>query len=129
MIKQIFKLVLWAVLPTIMLTGCYYDTEEELYPDSVNATCDTSNVRYSVEVKAVFDARCNSCHAGVNASANIRLDNYADIKAYIDATGGKLVSSILQDGNASAMPQGQPKISDCEINKVSIWVNNSYPEN
>ena len=129
MIKQVFKVVLWAVLPSLFLTSCYYDTEEELYPDSVNATCDTSNVRYSVEVKAVLDARCNSCHAGVNASANIRLDTYTDVKSYIDNTGGKLVSSIVQDGNASAMPQGQPKISDCEINTIKKWVNSGYPEN
>jgi hypothetical protein len=40
-----------------------------------------------------------------------------------------LVSSIVQDGNASAMPQGQPKLSDCDIGKVKKWVNAGYPEN
>ncbi|MEZ5171997.1 MAG: hypothetical protein R2850_00395 [Bacteroidia bacterium] len=117
------------LLAMLALQGCFYDVEEELYPDSGNTSCDTSNVRYSLEVSQVFNARCNSCHSGVNASGNIRLDTYQDIKQYVDNTGGRLMSSILQDGNASPMPQGQPKIADCEISQIQIWINNNYPEN
>jgi mono/diheme cytochrome c family protein len=111
------------------LSSCYYDKEEELYPDANAAGCDTSNVKYSVEVKAIFDSKCVSCHSGVNPSGNIRLESYQEVKTYIDATNTKLVSSIVQDGNASAMPQGQPKLSDCDIGKIKIWVNAGYPEN
>jgi hypothetical protein len=117
------------ILVTISFSSCYYDKEEELYPDQIAIGCDTSNVRYSVEIKAIFDAKCNSCHAGVNASGNIRLETYQNVKTYIDASGPRLVSSIAQDGNASAMPQGQPKLPDCDIDKVKIWVNAGYPEN
>jgi len=132
MIKRVFSFFSLSTIAIaiVSLSGCYYDVEEELYPDSQMPTaCDTNNVRYSVEVKNVFDARCNSCHAGVNASAGIRLDNHADIKTYLDQTGSTLVSSIEQDGNASSMPQGQPRIPDCEINQVKIWIANGYPEN
>ena len=132
MIKKAFSFfnLSATAIAIVCLSGCYYDVEEELYPDSQLPTaCDTSNVRYAVEVKNVFDARCNSCHTGVNASAGIRLDNHADIKTYLDQTGSRLLSSIEQDGNASSMPQGQPKIPDCEISQVKIWIANGYPEN
>ncbi len=132
MIKKTFKyLSLVALFSAILsFSGCYYDVEEELYPDSQLPTaCDTSNVRYSIEVKNVLDSRCNSCHAGVNASGGIRLDSYLEVKTYLDQTGTTLVSSIEQDGNASSMPQGQPRIPDCEINQIKIWIANGYPEN
>jgi mono/diheme cytochrome c family protein len=121
--------LLSSLIVLLVFSSCYYDKEEELYPDAIAAGCDTSNVRYSVEIKAIFDSRCVSCHSGVNPSGNIRLDSYQEVKTYIDATNTKLVSSIVQDGNASAMPQGQPKLSDCDIGKIKIWVNAGYPEN
>ncbi|MEX1188781.1 MAG: hypothetical protein WED33_05940 [Bacteroidia bacterium] len=134
MIREVFSVfvLLVGLSAIVSLSGCYYDVEEELYPDSQNPqTCDTSNVRYAVEVKTILDARCNStsCHGGVSAPSGIRLDNYADIKTYIDQIGSRLLSSIEQNGNASSMPQGQPRIPDCDINQIRIWINSGYPEN
>jgi hypothetical protein len=114
----------------LSLTGCYYDTEEELYPDSgTPTTCDTTTVRYSVEVKSILDSKCNTCHGGASASAGIRLDTYADTKAYLDAQKVRFVSSVVQDGVASVMPKGGAKLIDCDINKLKAWINAGYPEN
>jgi uncharacterized membrane protein len=113
----------------ISLNGCYYDVEEELYPNSSSLACDTSNVRYSVEVKGILDTRCNGCHSGANPSANIQLGTYAGVKSYLDASSARFLSSINQDGNASSMPQNQPRIPNCEISKISIWIAAGYPEN
>ena len=132
MIKSTFGFICTAILIAAItsLSGCYYDVEEELYPpQSGSSQCDTTDVRYSTQVTDILNLRCNGCHGGASASAGIRLDNHNDIKNYLDQTGTKLVSSIEQDGNASAMPQGQPRIPDCEINQIKIWVANGYPEN
>jgi hypothetical protein len=125
------KKTLFATMAVLLaLQSCYYDVEEELYPGNGDPTaCDTSNVRYSVEVTQIFNSRCNSCHSGVNASAGIRLDSYQEIKSYLDINGSRLISSIKQDGNASSMPQGQPPIPACEILQIETWFNNNYPEN
>lgn len=132
MIVKVFGLLSLVLTIAVLVTfsGCYYDVEEELYPpQSGSSPCDTSDVRYSVQVSAILDLRCNGCHGGPNASAGIRLDNYSDIKNYIEQTGTTFVSSIEQDGSASAMPQGQPRIPDCEINQIKFWVASGYPEN
>jgi hypothetical protein len=125
------KLTLLASLILIFsLQSCYYDVEEELYPDIKSpGECDTTDVRYSVDIIQIFNSRCNSCHSGVNASAGIRLDSYQEVKSYLDLNGSRLISSIKQDGNASPMPQGQPPIPPCEILKIETWFNNNYPEN
>lgn len=113
-------------------SGCYYDTEEELYPDSgKTTTCDTTNVRYSVEVKTILDAKCNStiCHGGSDNPSGIPLDNYANVKAYLDVEKAQFISSIVQDGNASNMPKNASKLVDCDINMIKNWINKGYPEN
>jgi len=125
---RFFKVILGITI-TISLNSCYYDVEEELYPDSLSPACDTSNVKYSIDVKGILDLRCNGCHAGANPSANIQLGTYVGVKSYVDANSERFLSSIKQDGNASSMPQNQPRIPDCEISKISIWAAAGYPEN
>jgi hypothetical protein len=121
--------LLSSLIVLLVFSSCYYDKEEELYPDSIAAGCDTSNVRYSVEVKTIFDSKCISCHSGVNPSGGISFNTYQDVKTYLDASSTRLISSIVRDGNASEMPQGQPKLADCDIGKIKKWVNAGYPEN
>jgi cytochrome c553 len=116
----------------IGLSGCYYDTEEELYPDKgKTTTCDTTNARYAVEVKAILDSKCNcaACHGGASNPSGIPLDNYAGVKAYLDFDKAQFISSIVQDGNASNMPKGTSKLVDCDINMIKAWINKGYPEN
>jgi hypothetical protein len=114
------------------LSGCYYDTEEELYPDQgKTTTCDTTNSRYSVEVKAILDSKCNSaaCHGGASNPSGIPLDSYTNLKAYLDFDKAQFISSIVHDGNASNMPKGSTKLVDCDINMIKSWINKGYPEN
>lgn len=126
------KSLLAALLVGISLSGCYYDTEEELYPDNGNSTtCDTTNVLYSSTVEAILDAKCNSsaCHGGTNNPSGIPLDTFPAVKAYLDFDAARFVSSIVQDGNASNMPKGDAKMSDCNINSIKAWINKGYPNN
>ena len=132
MVKMKLKSLFAALLVGISLSGCYYDTEEELYPDNGNSnTCDTTNVLYSTTVKSILDAKCNSaaCHGGTSNPSGIPLDNYAGVKAYLDADKATFISSIIQDGNASNMPKGDAKMSDCNNNSIKAWINKGYPNN
>ena len=116
----------------IGLTGCYYDTEEELYPDSGSTTCDTVSVSYATDIVPIISAKCSTpgCHAGVNAAAGIPLETYVGVKEYLDADKARFISSIIWDGNASNMPKGSStKISDCNINTIRAWINAGYPNN
>ena len=117
---------------SISLTSCYYDTEEELYPDSGTVVCDTTSVSYTTDIVPIMNSKCSysGCHAGANAAAGIPLETYAGVKEYIDADKARFISSIFWDGNASNMPKGaSTKMIDCNINTIKAWINSGYPNN
>ena len=117
---------------SVSLTSCYYDTEEELYPDSGSIVCDTVSVSYANDIVPIMNSKCSysGCHAGANAAAGIPLETYAGVKEYIDADKARFISSIIWDGNASNMPKGaSTKMIDCNINTIKAWINSGYPNN
>jgi len=103
----------------IVLTGCYYDKAELLYPQT--GTCDTTNSTYS---KAVLPALqtygCIGCHSGAAPSGNVLLNTYTNVKTYVQ--NGKFYGSINQSAGYSAMPQGGNKMNACTINKIKAWI-------
>jgi hypothetical protein len=118
------KQVIILFLGIFLFSACYYDKKDQVYPQVVVATCDTSNITYSVTVTNILNTSCNNCHG--TASANISgggilLSTYASVKPYI--TNGKLINSILQNGQASPMPKNMAKLDQCTINKLTLWVN------
>lgn len=98
-------------------TGCYYDKEEVLYPQSV---CDTAMVTYSRSVVPILSANCISCHGGNTPSAGIKLDAYADVK--IQAGNGRLWGAISHAGGFSPMPKNAAKMSTCNLTKIKKWI-------
>ena len=132
--KMAFKIssIIFSLSVCIGLTGCYYDTEEELYPDSGSTTCDTITVSYATDIVPIVSAKCSTpgCHAGVNAAAGIPLETHAGVKGFLDTDKALFISSIIWDGNASNMPKGaSTKMSDCNINTIRAWINAGYPNN
>jgi len=120
--QKYFKIAL-ILIAISSFTACYYDKKDQVYPQVVVAACDTTNVSYSVTVTNILNANCNNCHgASANSlGAGIVLNTYASVKPYI--TNGRLVNSILQNGNASPMPKNMAKMDICSINKIIVWAN------
>jgi len=103
-----------------LLSGCYYDKADIVYPAATN--CDTLLVKYSTTVLPVLNNSCYSCHSGTAASGGgISLDNFAVLKNM--ATNGRLVGTISHAIGFSAMPKNGSKLPDCEILKIKAWVN------
>ncbi|NNV55286.1 hypothetical protein [Limnovirga soli] len=123
--KKISVIGLLTFISLIFFNSCYYDKADVVYPA---VTCDTTTVRLSVELENIMAASCYSCHSGTaDLGGGIVLTDYATIKDYADF--GILMSCLIQDGSTSAMPKGGAKLSDCEINKFSAWVNRGAPQN
>ena len=120
--QKYFKIV-FLIIAISSFTACYYDKKDQVYPQVVVAACDTTNVSYSLTVTNILNANCNNCHgASANSlGAGIVLNTYASVKPYI--TNGRLVNSILQNGNASPMPKNMAKMDVCSINKIIVWAN------
>ncbi|TAL40818.1 MAG: hypothetical protein EPN92_13965 [Chitinophagaceae bacterium] len=115
-----------AVLLTILICGCYYDIEEQLY--GLNAPCDTSNVTYSATIVPILqNSGCLGCHSGVSASGSIRLDSYNYL--ITQATNGKLYGTITHSTGYIPMPQGGNKMLPCDISKIKAWIDAGTPNN
>jgi hypothetical protein len=115
-----------AALLVVSFQSCYYDREDYLYPNTATS-CDTTNVTYTATVSKIMGTYCATpgCHSTTSHASNIILDTYAGTKA--SAQNANFLGSINHSSGLSAMPQGGSKLSDCDISKLTIWVNKNYP--
>jgi len=117
---RITGILLFIIVMVIGMTGCYYDNEEELYPQS--AECDTLNVTYSGTIAPIMETSCNDCHGGSSPSANISTDTYDGLKEIAD--DGSLWGAVNHEDNYSPMPKDRPKLNDCDLKQIQIWIDN-----
>ena len=120
------------VLATVFFTSCYYDNFKELHPDAALtvSNCDSSGViSYSAQIVPVLKSGCTTqCHGGIGGGGGHDMTTWVGVNA--DVVSGKLVSSVVWDGNAQKMPQGATtKISVCDIAKIKKWAAAAGPNN
>jgi hypothetical protein len=120
------KILLFLAFITVTVSGCYYDIEEDLYPQQAVA-CDTANVTYNLSVQPLLQSRCYSCHTGSAPAGNVHLGTYAGVKTYAD--NGKLIGVISHSPGFTSMPMGGNKLSSCEILTIQTWINKGTLEN
>ncbi len=92
--------------------------------------CDTTEMRYSMDIVEIFSASCLGCHDAIrneSTGAGIDLSKYDVVKAYVD--NGHLIATIEHDDNFSAMPMGASKIEQCNIDKIKSWINEGAQNN
>ncbi len=107
------------LLSLTVLSGCYYDNEETLYPESANCTVPTTST-FSVNVLPLLTNRCNSCHGGSAPSGGIILTSHTEVIKYVN--NGSLMGSMNQTSGYSAMPKNSGKMSSCEIGTIQEWI-------
>lgn len=106
----------------IVITSCYYDKEQLLYPDTASGPCtDTSmDVSYSQKVVPIFKQYCYGCHGSNFPSGNIQMGTYATDK--VIAQNGKLYGSVSRLSGYSPMPQSGGKLSKCQLTIIKRWI-------
>jgi len=107
------KLALLFLL-SISFYSCKDEKKDNPSPDNI---CDTSNVKYSNAVKPIISANCIACH---NATAAINLDDFTTLQGL--ANNGMLYKVITHADGVSPMPKNKPKLSDCDIAKIKVWI-------
>jgi hypothetical protein len=122
------KLILIAGL-AMVVAGCYNDKYEELYPAVGTVTCDTTNVTYTTDIKPIFTAKCNTvgCHDASTMASGYNFTTHAGTQPA--ALNGRIVGCVNWASGFSPMPKGAPKLSDCEIKKITRWVNQGALDN
>ncbi len=89
--------------------------------------CDTTNTSYQMDVLPILNLKCVGCHRAGNLGGGIALDNYLAIRA--EALNNRLVNVITHQAGFKAMPLGGNRLPECEIKKISAWVNAGAPNN
>ncbi len=114
-------IVIAILLGMVFISGCYYDKEEELYPNSFNNTDCNATLTYNNGIKEIFDVNCaiSGCHA--NGFTLPYLTNYTSIKANTT----KITLRAITQKNMPA-PAG---MSACNITKLDNWIKAGAPEN
>jgi hypothetical protein len=110
---------------TIIPGGCYYDNEEDLYPNAPE--CDTLNITYEATIAPIMANSCNTCHSGSAPSGGIKTDSYTDLSAI--ASNGRLWGAVSHAQGYSPMPKDQAKLSECDLTKIEKWISSGLPEN
>lgn len=117
------------LLLVLLITACYYDSEEYLFPE-VNSECITDSVAYSTAIQPVLEQYCYRCHNNANAPLagnNIKLEDYSDV--ILRVNDESLIGSVAHQSGYSPMPKGGGKLDDCFINQLSAWIDQGAPEN
>ncbi|MBU8892984.1 MAG: hypothetical protein KOO66_09410 [Bacteroidales bacterium] len=129
MIKINIKRIIPILVIIVAVQSCYYDNEELLYPE-LSSACDTLNITYSGTISPILTLQCLSCHSSSAASAyggGIRLEDYSDVKIYVD--NGKLWGSVSHSSGFSPMPKEAGKMAGCKITQFEIWINSGAANN
>ena len=110
----------------LVLSGCYFDKEDQLYPMSTTG-CDTTNVTYTATIKPILDNSCaiSGCLDAQTKSFGHDLSSY---NGSVASSQGRLLGAINQQNGFIAMPKGMAKLSDCDISKITAWINAGTPQ-
>jgi hypothetical protein len=110
------------IVVVVSLSGCYYDNEEELYPNSVRQN-DTSTVSYSATIAPMVATNCSTpgCHTANGQSPD--LTTYQGI-----FNSRSTVKSRAVLGSPSWMPAAGP-MSDANRSALGRWIDAGAPNN
>ena len=123
-IKSLFLLASGLFVFTALMTGCYYDKEELLYPPT---NCDTSGVTFSGTVLPLLQSNCLGCHNQAGGQGGIILEGHAN--TVIRVNDGTLMGAINHASGFSPMPKNGQKLAQCDINRIQTWINAGAPDN
>jgi len=106
--------LLLIVSASLVMAGCYYDNEEELYPNSTTSTVVSDSVKYSADIAPLISGNCatSGCHV---AGAQVPdLSTYAGLKANIDRVKVRAIDE-------KTMPAAGP-LSNANIARLQKWI-------
>lgn len=123
----------WVPVSLILLSGCYNDKYDKLYPAPANTTCDTSAISYARDIQPIINASCatSGCHNSSGNSTTGGLDFTVFSILQADANQALLLNDIegTPTRGHNTMPLNLTPLSQCQINKMIAWVNQGAKNN
>jgi hypothetical protein len=124
---KITALLFSILLILILLSTCYYDSQEFLFP-KISTQCDTIGTIHFTTVDSVLHNYCISCHNKTTNNGGVNLDGYDHV--YPVATDfsvnpkiPKLQGVIRRYPGFKPMPQApDPAMDSCSVRKIEMWI-------
>lgn len=113
------------LLPMLLLAeGCYYDVEEELYP---NGVCNTTNVTFSGTVLPLMQSHCAvpTCHVSVGGNGAGDFTAYAGVMEKVNS--GAFADRVLVQRNMP--PSTHTQLRACDLQQLQAWLDAGSPNN
>ncbi len=111
------KLSVLCLFSFILILSCGGDEE-----------CNSTDLTYNNGISTILNTSCASsaCH-GEGTTTTFEMYNYATTTAVDNA---RIIGAINHDAGFIPMPlpQGADKLSDCDIEKITAWINDGSPE-
>jgi hypothetical protein len=106
-------------------SSCTYDQSEKYAFDAL--ACDTTNVRFSVEITNILETSCKDCHYGdAIGGRGKKLDSYAKVKEFVDQN--KFLESMTRPDD-KYMPLLGSRLSESKIEQIRCWIKKGAPNN
>ena len=123
------SLFYFAGISAIILSGCYKDKVDELYPGTgLFIPCDTtSTISYTTHIKPIMEDFCYSCHSGSHPSSGFNIESYESLRSYA-LTNNQLIGRLEGLGNWNQMPQNF-QLDQCQLRQFELWVAEGAPNN
>ncbi len=129
-----FLSIISIVTLTIGVSSCYNDKYDKLYPPVATTTCDTTTITYSHDIAPIISSNCfspgNGCHdAAGSSTSGYNYTTYAGL--VVNVTDGALLTDInfAPTKGHNNMPKNANQLAQCDINKITRWVNQGYQNN
>src|SRR5687768_5027810 len=113
---KVLRIIKIMSLAIMALTGCYYDSEEDLYG---NVECVTTDLSFGTDIMPILERSCFSCHSAAANTAGVTLEGHSQLMIHVN--NGRLLGAIRHEPGFTPMPNGAPKLGDCDIAKIEQW--------
>jgi len=118
------RIINFMALCLVVLSSCYYDSEDKLYPAT---TCVTTNMSYQANIVPILQNNCFVCHSQAANLGSVTLEGYTSLMQFVN--NGKLLGAIKHESGFSPMPQNAPALDACNIAKIEQWITDGAQNN
>ena len=111
------------MLGSVLLSSCYYDIEEDLYPEG----CETAQVvSFEANVQPIVDLNCavSGCHVDGGEAPGV-LSSYAGVKDFVNS--GDFESRVFNSPDDPMPPSGE--LGECDQELILRWINQGALDN
>ena len=121
--KDYMKKISAAVFGRVLLSSCYYDIEEDLYPEG----CETPQVvSFEANVQPIVDLNCavSGCHVDGGEAPGV-LSSYQGVKDFVNS--GDFEFRVFNSPDDPMPPSGE--LGECDQELILRWINQGALDN